>query len=112
MDERLISQEAAKDYREQLVGRRFKHFKGNYYVVDNIGVDSENSTCLVIYHSEADDSLVWVRPVDMFMSRVDKEKYPDVEQVWRFEEVPDFPELDKALYQNNGPYVEESIPVE
>ena len=40
-----------------------------------------------IYHSDNDESLVWVRPLEMFLSDVDKLKYPDVKQKLRFEEL-------------------------
>ena len=40
---------------------------------------------MVIYKSLYDGSGAYARPIDMFLSEVDKEKYPDVEQKHRFE---------------------------
>lgn len=40
---------------------------------------------LVLYKSLYDDAIPYVRPYDMFMSEVDKEKYPNVEQKYRLE---------------------------
>lgn len=40
---------------------------------------------IVLYKSLYDDSLIYTRPLDMFASKVDKVKYPDTEQEWRFE---------------------------
>ena len=87
MDVRYTNQKLANEYKEELVGKRYKHFKGNIYVVDNVAVDSETAQIVVIYHSESDESLVWSRPVEMFTSDVDKVKYPDVKQKLRFEEI-------------------------
>ena len=75
---------------EVVVGGIYKHFKGNLYKVINIGYDSETningiSKKLVIYEALYDDHKIWVRPYDMFVSKVDKEKYPDVIQEYRFE---------------------------
>lgn len=84
MDIRMNNQKLAKEYREELVGKRFRHFKGGIYKVIEIGIHSEDAGCMVIYQSENDPSLVWVRPVEMFESEVDRVKYPDVEQKMRF----------------------------
>lgn len=62
-----------------------KHFKGNLYQVVNPNVHhSETGERMVVY-VRLSDGRWWVRPYDMFMSKVDKEKYPDVEQEYRFE---------------------------
>ena len=72
-----------------VVGGTYKHFKGNLYKVLMIGYDSEtnneNLKKLVIYEALYGDHKIWVRPYDMFVSKVDKEKYPDVLQEYRFE---------------------------
>lgn len=75
---------------EVVVGGIYKHFKGNLYKVINIGYDSETNINgifkkLVIYEALYDDHKIWVRPYNMFTSKVDKEKYPDVLQEYRFE---------------------------
>ena len=63
----------------------YKHFKGNLYKVLYIAYNSENhDEKLVVYEALYDDHKIWVRPYDMFTSKVDKEKYPSVEQEYRF----------------------------
>ena len=63
----------------------YKHFKGNFYIVEGIGYDSETETKLVIYRALYGDHKLWCRPYDMFLSEVDHQKYPDVTQQYRFE---------------------------
>lgn len=75
---------------EVVVGGIYRHFKGKLYKVLNIGYDSETNNDefpkkLVIYEALYDDHKIWVRPYDMFVSKVDKNKYPDVTQEYRFE---------------------------
>ena len=63
----------------------YKHFKGNYYLVEDIVIDSETNKEMVLYRALYNDCLRFVRPKDMFLSEVDKEKYPNIEQKYRFE---------------------------
>ena len=42
---------------------------------------------MVVYKNFSDPSQVWVRPLDMFISKVDSEKYPDVKQEFRFKRI-------------------------
>ncbi len=65
--------------------RVYKHFKGNYYFVIDIAHHSEDGTDYVVYRKLYDDYSLWIRPLSMFMSEVDHEKYPSVKQKYRFE---------------------------
>ena len=74
------------------IGKTYRHFKGNLYKIIDIVYDSESNNDeeykkVVIYQALYGDNLKWARPYDMFNSLVDKEKYPNVEQIYRFEEV-------------------------
>lgn len=63
----------------------YRHFKGDFYLVEDVAHDSETGEEVVVYRKLYGDGSLWVRPKAMFLSPVDREKYPEVEQRWRFE---------------------------
>ena len=79
-------------------GEIWRHFKGGYYKIICIGHHSETGEKMVVYvkvnpvYDISDDIYVvaaepCIRPLEMFISEVDHEKYPDVKQKYRFERV-------------------------
>lgn len=64
----------------------YRHFKGDYYIVEGIGIHSETREKYVIYRPLYGDSKIqYLRPYEMFLEKVDREKYPNVKQEYRFE---------------------------
>lgn len=87
MDNRMNVQEQVKHMKNAIVGFRYRHFKGGVYVVTDIAVHSESEEPMVIYKNFNNPDLVWCRPLNMFLSEVDHEKYPDAKQLMRFERI-------------------------
>ena len=63
----------------------YRHFKGDYYLVCDVAIHSEDRNEYVIYRALYGDTRLYIRPKDMFLSTVDQEKYPNVKQKYRFE---------------------------
>lgn len=65
-----------------------RHFKGNLYVIVGVAKEATNSDELcdkVVYKRLDGTGNLWVRDLEEFNSEVDREKYPDVTQKYRFE---------------------------
>ena len=70
---------------ELIKNRVYRHFKGDSYLVVDIAIHSETKEKMVIYRALYGEGLLYARPYDMFTSLVDREKYPNVKQKYRFE---------------------------
>ena len=66
----------------------YRHFKGMKVLVIGIAKHSEDLSEYVVY-KELDTDILWIRPYDMFNSKVDTDKYPNINQEYRFEEIED-----------------------
>lgn len=77
--------------REVEVNRIYKHFKGNEYLVENLAIHSETLEKYVVYRALYGERQLYIRPYDMFVEEVDKLKYPNVKQKYRFELVDNNP---------------------
>ncbi len=75
------------------IGRVYRHFKGNYYFVENIAYDSETMERMVVYkplYQREDGRGIWVRPEKMFLEEISQERADNITgQKVRFELVED-----------------------
>lgn len=72
--------------RDVLLKRVYKHFKGDYYIVEDVALSSDDiNVTYVIYRKLYGDGSLFIREKNDFLGKVNKEKYPDVEQEYKFE---------------------------
>ena len=57
----------------ELVGRTFRHFKGNLYRLEGFAKDSETLEEMVVYRALYGEGGLWVRPGAMFLETVERE---------------------------------------
>ncbi len=104
-------------------GEFYKHFKGQLYQVRALAENSEDNTPMVVYQAMYAPFKIWVRPLSTFLEKLDKEKYPDTAQEYRFERIilddrqnteaaePDIVQSEKSAAVTNTIHPEEAITV-
>ncbi len=74
------------------IGKIYRHFKGNYYFIQDVALDSETKERIVVYRPiyDRNDSQIWVRREEMFLEEIDKSRKDNITgQKYRFELVED-----------------------
>lgn len=76
-----------KHFKRELLSEYDKKYTSKYlYLIEGTAMHTESGEELVIYKSLSEDMKIYARPASMFYGLVDKEKYPDIKQKYRFEE--------------------------
>ena len=78
---------------EVKIGKVYRHFKGNYYFVENVAYDSENQERMVVYkplYNRDDGRFIWVRPEKMFLEEIPERPDNITGQKHRFELCEEF----------------------
>ncbi len=74
----------AENRQTPVAGQIYKHFKGNLYKVLAVAVHTESEEKLVVYQSVDNPDRVFARPLEMFMSDIDRFRYPLIRAKYRF----------------------------
>ena len=74
----------------------YRHFKGNLYQIRCLAKHSETRELMVVYQAMYGTFEIYVRPLSMFMEEVDRGKYPDARQRYRFELLQDIEDEEPA----------------
>lgn len=69
-------------------GEIWIHFKEKQYRIITMAEDVKTGESYVVYQALYGSYGHYLRPLDMFMSEVDHQKYPDCQRTWRFEKLP------------------------
>lgn len=80
-----MENEGTAEKRTLKSGKRYRHFKGNYYLALYQAKHSETLEDMVVYQALYGERGIWVRPLSMFLEQVEV----DGKLVNRFEECED-----------------------
>lgn len=71
--------------KEIKVGRIYRHYKGDYYLVENVAKDADTLKEFVVYRGLYENGPLWIRPLNEFLALLDKSLQETSGQTHRFE---------------------------
>ena len=85
MYNRLKPGDVVRHFKYETLSEEDKKQNKYLYLITDIAQHTETGESLVIYQALYSDFKTYARPIDMFFSEVDHEKYPDIKQKYRLE---------------------------
>ena len=85
--------------RKIIIGQVYQHFKGQYYKVLSVVEHHETRERWVVYQAQYSPYIQFIRPLEEFLSKVDKDKYPYLEDEYRFEEVKQYAKAGSSIHK-------------
>lgn len=85
--ERFCAGDIAQHFKREMLSDEERAANKYLYEIIGVALHSENRKPMMVYRPLYDDGGMYVRPLEMFLSEVDHDKYPDVKQKYRFEKV-------------------------
>ena len=87
MTNRFNPGDIVQHFKRELLTEEERAGKMYLYEIIGVAIHSETREPMMVYRPLYDDGGMYVRPLEMFLSEVDHDKYPEVKQKYRFEEV-------------------------
>lgn len=88
MSDRILNPgDIVQHFKRETLSKNDKEKNIYLYKIIGIAEHTETKEKDVVYQSLYGDFGMYVRPYDMFVGKVDKQKYPDIKQEYRFEKV-------------------------
>ena len=99
MSRKLETGDVVKHFKREICGTNVLEKEPNmyYYMIRRIATHTETGEKLVVYDALYAPFECYARPYDMFMSEVDREKYPDIKQQYRLEKIDDVNEVETII---------------
>ena len=73
----------------------YRHYKGDYYLVLDTAINTETNEAMVVYRALYEDTKLYVRPLDMFLSELDKESKYNEKYRFELQDIPSIKKLSK-----------------